>query len=138
MKSGTIAVTLAGLVVVAGIAYAFVRKAGDRAIDETPVKSELYGKAVDVDDLGDNPEKFKGEIVLRAVVSAVKESEGVFGVIDSREYESCGVLTCAKHNLPVKFDGELPARRTVVEITGEVIRDDKGLVFAARRVDRVP
>ncbi|UCC29479.1 MAG: hypothetical protein JSU86_14910, partial [Phycisphaerales bacterium] len=135
MKSGTIAVTLAGLVVVAGIAYAFVRNAGDAVVSETPAKSELSGEAVHVDDLGDNPEKFKGEIVLRAVVSAVKETEGVFAVIDSREYESCGVLTCAKHNLPVKFGGEAPAPRTVVEITGEVVKSDKGLVFAARRVD---
>jgi hypothetical protein len=140
MKSGTIAVTLAGFVLVAGIAYAFVRDSGDAAADETaaPVRLEPLAVAVHVDDLADNPEKFKGEIVLRAVVSAVKKSDGVFAVIDSREFESCGVLTCAKNNLPVKFAGKLPEPKTVVEITGEVVKSDKGLVFDAKRVDRVP
>jgi len=138
MKSGTVAVTLAGLVVLAGIAYAFVRDHGDSDAERAPAESETSAVAVHVDDLGDNPEKFKGEIVLRAVVSAVKKSEGVFAVIDSREYESCGVLTCAKHTLPVTFSGELPDPRTLVEITGEVVHNDNGLVFAAKRVDRIP
>ena len=138
MRSGTTAVALAGLVVVVGIAFAFVRDAGDAVVGATPAGLEGSGEAVHVDDLGDNPEKFKSEIVLRAVVSAVRESEGVFAVIDSREYETCGVLTCAKHTLPVQFSGELPWPRTVVEITGEVVKSDKGLVFAARRVNCVP
>lgn len=138
MRSGTIAVILAGFVVIAGVTCAFVRDGGDADPDEAPARSEPSAVAVHVDDLADNPEKFRGEIVLRAVVSAVKKSDGVFAVIDSREFESCGVLTCAKNNLPVKFSGELPGPRTVVEITGEVVKGDKGLVFDAKRVDRVP
>lgn len=138
MKSGTVVVTLAGLVVLAGIGYAFIRDIDDAASVDRSARAERSAAIVHVDDLGDDPEKFKDEIVLRAVVSAVKKSEGVFAVIDSREYESCGVLTCAKHTLPVKFSGELPDPRTLVEITGEVVHSDKGLVFAAKRVDRVP
>ncbi len=140
MKSGTIAVMLAGFVLVAGIIHAFIRDSGDATADEAsaPAKLEASTAPVHVDDLADSPEKFKGEIVLRAVVSAVKKPQGVFAVIDSREFESCGVLTCAKNNLPVKFSGKLPQPRTVVEITGEVVESDKGLVFAARLVDRAP
>jgi len=140
MKSGIIAVILAGLVLVAGITYAFIRDRGDAVADETspPAKLEASAAPVQVDDLADNPDKFKGEIVLRAVVSAVNRSDGVFAVIDSREFESCGVLTCAKNSLPVKFNGELPDPRTVVEITGEVVKGEKGLVFDAKRVDRLP
>ncbi|GMU21403.1 MAG: hypothetical protein AMXMBFR13_14960 [Phycisphaerae bacterium] len=140
MNSGTIAVTLAGFVLVAGIAYAFVRDSGDAIADATlaAARLETPSVAAHVDDLADNPQKFKGEIVLRAVVSAVNEPQGVFAVIDSREFESCGVLTCAKNNLPVKFSGELPGPRTLVEITGEVATSEKGLVFDAKRVDRLP
>lgn len=140
MKSGPIVVSLAGVVVICGIAYAFVRNTG-ASVDE-PVHRATEAKTVEgtvqVDDLAEHPEKFQGEIVLRAAVAGVNKSEGVFEVIDSREFESCGVLTCAKNYLPVKFSGELPGPGTVVQITGEVVKGDKGLVFDAGRVDRVP
>ncbi len=139
MKSGIIVVVLAGGVVVAGITYSFVRK-NDKPLDKpTPaaVTPNESSKVVHVDELAKSPEGFRGEFVLRGVVAGVRKDQGVFGVIDSREFESCGVLTCAANTIPVKFDGALPAPKTIVEITGRVVRGDRGLVIEAKRVEVV-
>lgn len=138
MKSGHVTLILSAMVVVGGIAYAFLRH--DARLSIKPVAAELQAetrKVVQVDELAANPEHFTGEIVLRAVVAAANEQERVLSVIDSAEFESCGVLTCAKNYLPVTFPGKLPPPKTVVEITGQVSKTTKGLVFEAKHVDTV-
>ncbi len=140
MKTGTIAVILASAIVVAGITYAFVRGTDEPAAPPlaAAVKPAAASKVVHVDDLAKRPDDFKGDIVLRGVVAGVKPSKGVFGIIDSREFESCGgVLTCAENILPVKFSGALPEPKAVVEITGRMVRGEKGLVIEANRVEAV-
>lgn len=139
MKAGHVVLTLAGLVVAGGITYALMRDGA--SIDVQPATADSAAstrRVVHVDELAAHPEEFKGEFVLRAVVAGVKESEGVLSVIDSREYESCGVLTCAENYLPVKVGGKLPQPKTVVELTGLVVKNDKGLLFEASRLDVVP
>jgi len=129
MKRGALVVGLAGFAVVAGIAYAFLREKTAPA-DPEPARTarpDASPMAIQVDDLARNPEDYRGEIVLRAVVAGVNGSEGVFGVIDAREFESCGELTCAENTLPVKFAGDLPEPRTVVAITGRLVREKRGL-----------
>jgi hypothetical protein len=139
MKSGIVVVVLASVIVVAGITYSFIRK-NDKPLD-TPVPVAVTpngsSKVVSVDELAKNPEGLRGEFVLRGVVAGVRKDQGVFAVIDSREFESCGVLTCAANTIPVKFDGVLPAPKTIVEITGRVVRGDGGLVIRAKRVEVV-
>ncbi|VAX31227.1 hypothetical protein MNBD_NITROSPIRAE03-1148 [hydrothermal vent metagenome] len=139
MKSGIIVVVLAGIVVMGGIAYAFHRT-GDRPVNEVvAVTANPHGlsEVVYVDDLAKKPEDFKGELVLRGAVAGVSKTNGVFAVVDSREFESCGVLTCALNTIPVKFDGELPEPKTIVEITGRVIRGENGLIINAESVKAV-
>ncbi|NIA21625.1 MAG: hypothetical protein GWP05_06605 [Anaerolineaceae bacterium] len=140
MKAGIVAVVLAAVVVAAGITYSFIRQE-DGPVDRGPPVTagpDSSSKIVQVDDLAKSPEDFKGRIVLRAVVVGLKESEGVFGVIDSREFESCGRLTCAETILPVRFSGRLPGLKTVVEITGRVVRGEKGLIIDAEGVEVAP
>lgn len=135
MKSGAVAVALSGLVVVSGLTYAFAADEGKPGPART-AKAEVNPAAVvQVDDLAEKPEKFKGQITLKAAVARVNKSKGVFSVIDAREFESCGEVDCAKHYLPVRFSGELPKPETIVRITGEVVKSDKGLVFEAKSVD---
>lgn len=139
MKSGHIVLILAGLVVVGGIAYAFMRDGAGMPVQQAAAESQgTVRKLVHVGELAAKPEDFKGEILLRAAVAAVKESEGVMSVIDAREFKSCGVVTCAESYLPVKFTGKLPQTKTIVEITGHVGKTGKGFVFEASRVDVVP
>ncbi len=139
MKSGHIVLVLAGAVVVVGIAYAFMRDGAGFPVQRAAAESQAaVRKVVHVDELAAKPEEFNGEFVLRGVVAGVKESEGVISVIDSREYESCGVLTCAENYLPVKLTGKLPQPKTVVELTGRIVKSDKGLLFEASDLDVVP
>ena len=137
MKSGHIAVGIAAVVLVAGIGNAFMRAGQGVAVaEENPPKVETKAvPSVEVDDLAESPDKFKGEISLKAAVARVSKSKGVFSVIDAREFEACGEVDCAKHYLPVTFSGELPKPETVVLLTGQVVKTDKGLVFEAKRVE---
>lgn len=137
MKSGKVAVGLAAVVVISGLAFAFVREGsaeGEARPPAAPTASAGAG-VVQVDDLAENPDAFRGEIRLRAAVARVKKAEGVFAGIDAREFEECGSVTCAKHYLPVRYGGDLPAVKTVVELVGEVVHTDKGLVFEAKRLE---
>ncbi len=139
MKSGIIAVVLAGIVVIGGIAYAF-QHTGDRPVDKVvavTAKQRGLSEVVQVDDLAKNPEAFQEVFVLRGAVAGVRKTDGIFAVVDSREFESCGVLTCAINTIPVKFDGELPKPRTIVEITGRVVQGAKGLIINAESVKAV-
>ncbi len=62
----------------------------------------------------------------------------MFGVIDFREFESCGTLSCAKTVLPVRFSGALPEPKAVVEIAGSLVRGKKGLLIEAKSVEVMP
>lgn len=138
MKSGTIAVTLAGFVVAAGIAYAFMIDGGSAAYagDGPTAKADAApAKVVHVDDLADKPESYKGEIVLKGVVARVSKSKGVFAAIDYREFKKCHELDCAKHYLPVKYDGEIPKPESLIEMRGQVMKGEKGLVFEAQKLE---
>ncbi|NIA14518.1 MAG: hypothetical protein GWP08_10595 [Nitrospiraceae bacterium] len=140
MKSGTIVVMLAAMIVVAGIVYSFTQAR------ERPVRKEalatpppaVLSEAVHVDDLAKDPGRFAGNIVLEGVVAGVSQSDGVFGVIDSREYAECGELDCTDNLLPVKADGELPSLATLVRVTGRIVQSEKGLVFEASRLEKSP
>ncbi len=135
MKPGIIAVVLAGVVVVAGITYSFTRN--DHPVAKGTVvaaRSDKSSRVVQVNELAKSPEDFRGEFVLRGVVSGVRKTGGVFAVVDSREFESCGTVTCAADTIPVTFNGDLPGPGTTVEITGRVVRSKKGLIMEAKRV----
>ncbi len=137
MKSGKISVAIAGIVVAGGIYYAFRRSEGKPGPLAVVQKTKETVKPVYVDELAKNPEKFPGEFVLRGLVAGVKKSAGVFGLVDSREFELCGVVTCSKNIIPVKFNGKLPLPETTVNITGRMIQGKKGRIIAARRVELV-
>ena len=136
MKSGKLAVALAAVVLVAGISYAFLREKGAVAESwESASAATASSALVQVDELAESPGKYQGEIVLKAVVARVNRAKGVLSVIDFREFEACGEVGCARNYLPVKVEGELPEPKTVVELAGEVVRTEKGLVFQAKRLE---
>ena len=140
MKSGRIIIALAGIVLLTGLVYAFTFGHREQVLYmlELPADAKAESQAaavVHVDELAEAPGQFPGEIILKAAVARVNQSQGVFSVIDFREFERCGEVTCARHYLPVTFAGPLPESKTVVEITGQVVRTDKGLVFRATQMD---
>lgn len=142
MKTGTIAVSLAAVVVVAGLSYAFLHRQ-DTALAQSQfvASSEDANETfVHVDDLAAKPESHRGDgvFVLKAVVARVNAEAGVISVIDSREFEHCGELTCAKNYLPVKVEGDLPKPATKLLITGQLVRDKNGLSIHAKEVKKLP
>lgn len=151
MKSGNIVVALAGFVIVLGIGYAFVtdHRSSAAAISTVtanePCCSE-EGEAgavcepktdgiIQVDDLAAEPENYQGDLVLKAAVVRVNEAEGIFAVLDYREFKQCRVLDCAKRYLPVKFSGDIPGPETLVQMTGQVVEGEKGLIFKAKTLE---
>jgi len=140
MKTGTIVVSLATVVVVAGLGYAFLQKkdaadAGSQLVSSTGVGDLEF---IHVDDLAVNPDAYAGVFVLKAVVAKVNTVENVISVIDLREFENCGELTCAKYYLPVKVTGDLPEPATTVLITGQLVRDRSGLAIQASELRKLP
>jgi len=140
MRTGTIAVALAGVITVAGIACAFVRGEGDPGVTgpRAVAPSEMNRQLVEVDDLAAHPEAFPGEIAVRGVVAGMTKEEGGFGIVDARELKACGVLTCARNLLPVRFDGAIPRPKTVVEIRGQVVHGKQGLLLEAQGMEILP
>jgi len=139
MKSGIVTVGLASVVIVAGISYAFVsgNQNPPRAIVSASITPDSAVKVVNVDELALESGNFTGEFVLRGVVAGVRETEGLLALIDSREFEACGVLTCADNTLPVRYAGPLPTPGTMVEVTGRIVRNERGLVINATQIQVV-
>lgn len=139
IKTGHIAVGLSAILVVLGVGHAFLYQSNTAQAqsEQTATAEEQPLGYIHVDELAKDPHAYPGEIVLRAVVAKSNESEGVVSVIDSREFESCGQLKCAENYLPVKISGTLPEPKTLLLITGQVIRDKHGLVFQATQVKKV-
>ncbi len=137
--TGHFAVGLSAIVVLLGVGQAFLYQdsTAQAQSEQTSIVDEKQPDFVHVDELAKDPHAYPGEIVLRAVVAKSNESEGVVSVIDSREFESCGQLKCAENYLPVKISGSLPEPRTLLFITGQVVRDKQGLVFQATQVKKV-
>lgn len=144
MNSGKIAVTLAVLVVAAGVAYAFVRSDA-KPVDADP--NEVSGPAspepktadvLHVDDIAQDPDKFSGPIRLQAVVSGVNKKEQVITVIDVREFERCNSVSCCEIHLPVKIAGTLPSVRSKIHITARIVEGEKGLILEAESVEPSP
>jgi len=96
---------------------------------------------VNVDDVAADPGAYSGIIAVSGVVSYVKSDNQVFGIIDTREYELCGVVTCAANQIPISvplsiFSGELPEVEDEVLVYGKVVNSSDGYVLDVLRVER--
>lgn len=93
-----------------------------------------------VDQVATHPADFAGrEVRLTGVVCAVVPDRRLFAVIDRSEYEACQVVTCSQYQIPVSYEGELPAVQTSVTVTGRLAEAEPGrYVFRASSLDPVP
>lgn len=83
-----------------------------------------------------NSKRSQGTVWVEGVVSASSPQKQMFALIDTKEFEECGVATCAPLTLPVRWMGLLPRIRERVWVQGQVEEIDGKLVFVARRVQR--
>jgi hypothetical protein len=96
---------------------------------------------VNVDDVAADPGAYGGTIAISGVVSYVKSDNAVFGIIDVREYELCGIVTCAANQLPIsvplsRYSGELPEVEDEILVYGEIINSADGYVLDVLQVKR--
>jgi len=77
-----------------------------------------------VDDFTADPAAYDGIIGIRGIVSFVYPPDSTFVIIDMKEYELCGVVTCAINEIAIsvprdQYSGELPnVEDTVVVYSG--------------------
>lgn len=89
-------------------------------------------KVMGVDEYMTNVDRYQGPVNIRGVVSAVSPKHQMLGLIDTGEFESCKVVTCAKLTLPVFWTGQMPQVKETVVVEGEAKKKNKRLVFIAR------
>ncbi len=133
MKRGFILLAAAGLIIISGVCYSFAgrsSKAGGAA-------SARAHKIINVNELAANPAAFYGNIMLRGVVAGVNKAQKIFGVIDVSEFKSCGTLLCARYTLPVKYSGNPPELKSLVNISGRLIKNSRGMIIEARNIQAV-
>ena len=61
-----------------------------------------------VDTFMRNVDRHRGVVQVEGVVSAISEKDQTLALIDTREFQECGVTTCASLQLPVRWEGVSP------------------------------
>jgi hypothetical protein len=73
-----------------------------------------------VDDFMKNVDRYRGKVSLEGVVSAVAPEQQAVSLVDAKEFQSCGVTTCAQLALPVQWRGPMLAVGALVRVEGQV------------------
>lgn len=137
MKKGFILLAAAGFVIISGISYSIAAR-NDKAGGTAPQSaSASTHKIINVNDLAANPAAFQGNIILRGVVAGINNSQKIFGVIDVNEFKNCGTLLCSHSTLPVKYTGNPPKLKSIVNIIGRLTKNNKGMIIEARSIQVV-
>lgn len=92
--------------------------------------------ALDVNSVASDPAAYKGTIQVQGIVSNVNTSDSTFSLIDSREYKTCGVLTCASKFVPVRYTGTPPKLKEELVVTGEMVSSPKGYVLERKELQK--
>ncbi len=103
------------------------------ANDSTP--NDAVRKPIGVEEFAKTVDGPGGPYLLEGVVSAVSAKKQMIALIDTSEFEKCGVTTCAPITVPVRWDGAMPAVRDIVELDGSVEEREGGkLVFVCKEL----
>lgn len=129
MKRLAIVLLILAMVAVAGAAWQGRMAA---ASGDGPQPSQ---RVLGVDEFMTQVDDHKGPVLVQGVVSSASPDQKILALIDSKEFEACGVTTCARYTLPVSWGGAMPSVRAVVRVRGQVQETDGKLVFVATAVD---
>jgi hypothetical protein len=80
--------------------------------------SQTESPVLGVQEFMKNVDRYRGQVRLEGVVSAVSPADQALSLIDIQEFKDCGVTTCAPLTLPVKWQGPWPAIRDIVQLEG--------------------
>jgi len=90
-----------------------------------------------VDDFMKNVDRYRGKVSLEGVVSAVAPEQQAFSLIDTKEFQACGVTTCAQLTLPVQWRGPVPSMGDLIRIEGQAQKVKGKLMFVADKLEKV-
>lgn len=91
-------------------------------------------RALNVNDVGNDPASFKGTITITGIMGGVSQQDpSVFGIMDIKELQ-CTTPNCNKLFIPVKHQGQTPRLGDEVRVTGSFVKDSGGFLFAAQQV----
>jgi hypothetical protein len=95
------------------------------------------GQAIlSVDEFMKNVDHYRGKVSLEGVVSAIAPEQQVISLIDAKEFQACGVTTCAQLTLPVQWRSPMPSERDLVRVE-EQAQEVKGkLMFLADKLEK--
>jgi hypothetical protein len=83
-----------------------------------------------------NVELYPGNVRVEGVVAAVSATNQMLGLIDTREFQTCGLEGCAL-SLPVRWTGAMPAPGETVLVGGSVQTKLGKLSFVAQTLEKV-
>lgn len=108
------------------------------AVQASQVAPQTPVPALGVDQLMKEPEKHPGALVVEGVVKTASKKGQTLALIDVEEYRKCKVVTCSLLALPVHWAGEMPAVLDIVRVEGQVTTVNGKMLFAARKLEKVP
>ena len=92
--------------------------------------------ALGVENFMKNVDRYSGEVRVEGVVSAVSTTNQMLGLIDVREFQTCGLEKCAELTLPVRWTGAMPTVGQAFRADGEAQKEKGKLVFVARTLEK--
>jgi hypothetical protein len=90
-----------------------------------------------VDDFMKNVDRYRGKVSLEGVVSTVAPEHQVVSLIDAKEFQACGVTTCAQLTMPVLWRGPMPAVGDLLRVEGQAQEIKGTLMFVADKLEKV-
>ena len=115
------------------VAFLLVLSPSLRAGESAPSRPALLG----VDEFMKYVDRYRDKVSLEGVVSAIVPEQQAVSLIDSKEFQACGVTTCAQLTLPVQWRGPLPAIGDLVKIEGQAQEVNGKLMFVADKLEKV-
>jgi hypothetical protein len=90
-----------------------------------------------VDEFMKNVDRYRDKVSLEGIVSAIVPEQQADSLIDAKEFQACGVTTCAQLTLPVQWRGPMPIIGDLVRVEGQAQEVKGKLMFVADKLDKV-
>jgi hypothetical protein len=91
-------------------------------------------KALNVNDVGNDPASFKGTITITGIMGGVSQQDpSIFGIMDIKELQ-CKTENCNKLFIPIRYQGQTPKIGDEVKVTGSFAKLPDGFLFTAQQL----
>ena len=131
---------LGALVLATAAAYVTLRDDAPNTPAVQAESAQLSGpdSILGVDEFMDHVAQYSGHVQVQGVVSQVQTDQHMLSLVDTSEVQECGVTTCARLYLPVRWTEDMPSPLDVVLVSGQAQRSDGKLVFVASTLRKLP